>query len=649
LVYGSVGSKFLPGDDQLMLAVGGDLDISSGNTTSVQVGRVPEAEGRYMVQGTLSDPAKVDVGIEDSYNLSSTPANNFGNKVSAGSEELRDASPTGDYTWDGGEWEPLIFEGDGFSDLQVFEISSSTLSNIKAIDFNNIPENASIVVNVDGDDATVDPALGYSLNGVLVQPMTEAAGHFAAHTLWNFHEASNIEIGIENGSDGQFLGSLLVGNSEGTLKTFESTNGRVYTAGDFETRGEGIEIHNYPFVGYLPFSCIPEADDNGSGTFQISKEISGVDSDLFDADDEFEVTYTVDGEEAGDSLIITADGAIVDGPEFDEGTEVVFDEVTPEDVNGAIFKDFTIEIDGQETDTLVVEEDANHEIIVTNRYVPTGGFTLHKRVDAEVDIPEGTEFTFDVTIGDHTELVTLIDSESHTFRGIEFGTEITIAENSPDLDGFSWAGVRFQAPSITDRQVDGNSLSCILAGEGSDHTINAINSFTADEPATGSFALQKEVDAGGDFPDDTTFDFDVTIGDDDPEAISLSAGEFSDSFTDIDEGTEVTIAETTPSVEGYDWNSVTFSGGRGIQEGNSYTFTVDANDELTIIATNSFTEQEELTGSFNIHKELEGEGAELIDPETRFDVAYATSDGDDGTLTILANGNSVDGPELPEG
>lgn len=659
----AIGSEIRPADGKDALLIGGEV-IRSGEQRFEIAGDVYTAR----IGGTSDDA--FSAGMYDAANVTE----NVGQHSALTTENY---SPTYDFSTHGPKVDELSTalpsegvegtvsvsdsiltldaEGLGAPDEPVnFWLSASDLESIMQIDVVNISSTQPVVINVDGDS----PSIGSPVFNV---SYTDVDGDFlptnstfpwridtfqglgyAANFLWNF--GSETDVSIDGNS--QFVGTILAPYADVHADT--SLNGQVMTNKDFYFgdggKGSGYELHSFPWTG-----CVTSTSDNGSGTFQISKEISGVDSDLFDADDEFEVTYTVDGEEAGDSLIITADGAIVDGPEFDEGTEVVFDEVTPEDVNGAIFKDFTIEIDGQETDTLVVEEDANHEIVVTNRYVPTGGFTLHKRVDAEVDIPEGTEFTFDVTIGDDTELVTLIDSESQTFRGIELGTEITIAENSPDLDGFSWAGVEFQAPSITDPQVDGNTLSFILAGEGSDHTINAINSFTADEPATGSFALQKEVDAGGDFPDDTTFDFDVTIGDDDPEAISLSAGEFSDSFTDIDEGTEVTIAETTPSVDGYDWNSVTFSGGSGIQEGNSYTFTVDANDELTIIATNSFTEQEELTGSFNIHKELEGEGAELIDPETRFDVAYATSDGDDGTLTILANGNSVDGPELPEG
>src|SRR5699024_12128517 len=137
-----------------------------------------------------------------------------------------------------------------------------------------------------------------------------------------------------------------------------SLNGQVMTNKDFYFgdggKGSGYELHSFPWTG-----CVTSTSDNGSGTFQISKDISGVDSDLFDADDEFEVTYTVDGEEAGDALIITADGAIVDGAEIDEGTEVVFVEVTAVDVKRSIFKDFTIPLDGLETYYIEFDEDSN--------------------------------------------------------------------------------------------------------------------------------------------------------------------------------------------------------------------------------------------------------------------------------------------------
>lgn len=100
-----------------MLAVGGNLDVSSESTTSVQVGRFPDPVGKYIVGGTVSNPEKFNVGEHAPFDLVGTTADGFGAKVVFASSAFATADDTGSYTSDGGAQATVTFEGDGTSEL----------------------------------------------------------------------------------------------------------------------------------------------------------------------------------------------------------------------------------------------------------------------------------------------------------------------------------------------------------------------------------------------------------------------------------------------------------------------------------------------------------------------------------------------------
>ncbi|WP_019180983.1 DUF5979 domain-containing protein [Microbacterium yannicii] len=71
-----------------------------------------------------------------------------------------------------------------------------------------------------------------------------------------------------------------------------------------------------------------------TATFQVRKVLIGDGADDVPGDTEFAVDYAVNGEPADQPLVITADGALVDGPELSVGDEVSFTEQTPPSVPG---------------------------------------------------------------------------------------------------------------------------------------------------------------------------------------------------------------------------------------------------------------------------------------------------------------------------
>lgn len=162
----------------------------------------------------------------------------------------------------------ITFKGDDVSAMQVFNIEGTALSSAgyRGVDFKfvNIPDNASIVINVSGDD-DIDFHTGWRFwwndndndidigGGFSKQAPEKIRGLYssvAQKIMWNFKDAKNVIIrgGVANESksenDGNrlsknttddpaaaMLGSILVPN--GSFESHVSTNGRVYVGQDF--------------------------------------------------------------------------------------------------------------------------------------------------------------------------------------------------------------------------------------------------------------------------------------------------------------------------------------------------------------------------------------------------------------------------------
>lgn len=203
----------------------------------------------------------------------------------------------------------ITFTGDGTSMQQVFTIPGSELSNLKGnvyyrgvdFKFEGIPEGASVIVNVTGDDpiefhngwrfwwGDTEISLGYEKQ-YANQPLDAKYSLASQSIMWNFVETKSLTIrgGIagEGRSDWGYggdatnakwtdddpaaamLGSILVPN--GSFDDHVTTNGRVYVGVDFSMNspkvaakfGEGNsasvidmdqERHNFPWSGsYTP-------------------------------------------------------------------------------------------------------------------------------------------------------------------------------------------------------------------------------------------------------------------------------------------------------------------------------------------------------------------------------------------------------------
>lgn len=195
----------------------------------------------------------------------------------------------------------ITFTGNGTSAMQVFNIDAAAFSSddYRGVDFNfsNIPDNASVVVNVNGNKVDFHTGWRFWWNGLEIgdgyskaatAEQKTAYSTAAQKIMWNFKDATQVTIrggvATEGAGDGKethddpaaaMLGSILV--PHGNFEDHVTTNGRVYVGGDFsmynptaipyvnnndgwEGRTASVinmdqERHNLPWNGTFNSSC----------------------------------------------------------------------------------------------------------------------------------------------------------------------------------------------------------------------------------------------------------------------------------------------------------------------------------------------------------------------------------------------------------
>ena len=228
-------------------------------------------------------------------------------------QSVRDGDVSYKFIFEGGDGDRrfaerlVTFTGDGKSTVQVFTVDAARLDTDGwhgvSWRFDNIPEDAAVVVNVKGaaKDITFDNGWRFWFNGTEVgnawgkdadEGTVKAFRTAASSIMWNFTDAASVRIQggrLNNGDQrdsyltpgngsvqyrwgdpaAEFIGSILVPN--GDLATEVSTNGRVATGGDYtmasgtlyqpngnsglHTRpsvlGMEQERHNFPWIGLM--------------------------------------------------------------------------------------------------------------------------------------------------------------------------------------------------------------------------------------------------------------------------------------------------------------------------------------------------------------------------------------------------------------
>ena len=269
-----VGSRMDPPAMSDMLTAGGNVTVASG---TLEVGH--NIGGNVVSGATVGPTASVMTNGGAIVENAPSPLAPYASVASyyAGlSTEYAALPTTGSTAVD--SWQ-VTFTGDNTSSRQVFSVSGNDLGTLgsagtKTMVFDEIPDDAVIIINVTGSSATLS-ANTFELNGATVNPVAPSTdltfSHFTQSLAWNFPDATAVTLG-----DGdQLLGSVFVPQPTSAVELLTSTNGRVYVAGDLQFGGgtkDGLEMHNYSFRAPAP--CVITAE----GSIAISKTLVDTDS-----------------------------------------------------------------------------------------------------------------------------------------------------------------------------------------------------------------------------------------------------------------------------------------------------------------------------------------------------------------------------------
>ncbi|MDF2847313.1 MAG: choice-of-anchor family protein, partial [Oerskovia sp.] len=343
------------------------------------------------------------------------------------------------------------------------------------------------------------------------------------------------------------------------------------------------------------------------GGFSVQKVVDNAPAGTVPADTAFTVAYSyeLDGTPLSGTLTVRADGAVVDGPQnLPAGTVVTFGEVSLPDVDGVVWGAPVFS-----PENLVVGANENAKVTLTNtaEEARAGGFSMAKSVTgaAAGKVPAGTEFevrySYDLdgvpTSGTMTVTAdgTVVDGP----QNLREGTVVTFEEIAlPAVDGVVWGTPVFSPESLV---VGANEKAKVT-----------LTNTALDAPA-GGFSLAKAV-------------------------TGLAADQVPPQNLPV--GTVVTFDEIDlPSVDGVVWGAPVFS---------PASVTIADGENALVTVTNTANAVVVPLGGFSMAKSVTGEAAGRVPAGTEFTATYEYTVGSatlGGTLTLLADGTVVDGPQ----
>ncbi|MCT2584587.1 choice-of-anchor A family protein [Actinophytocola sp. S1-96] len=241
-----VGSRVPPPDGADFLTAGGDITVAPGQ----RLDAVGDSGGGVVRHAGTATGEIVGTAIQDTG--AATPYLSLRDELTSASDcyarvDGEPREPTGTATNLGAE---TVFTGDGASELQVFNVDfdlATPAGGTQGIVFENIPEGATVLVNLTGPERTINTYAG-SFDD------TNPFNQLRDRLLWNFPDASTVTLT----GGAQFQGTTLVGDQDSTATvTMPGIAGRFYTTGSLihtspASGGGGQEFHAYPFNGDLP-------------------------------------------------------------------------------------------------------------------------------------------------------------------------------------------------------------------------------------------------------------------------------------------------------------------------------------------------------------------------------------------------------------
>lgn len=662
------GTGSWPEGGKLMLSVGGKLTVTPN--TYLVVGNSARgtwyAGSGYEAAGGDWGPGIFDPGNRVA-SIAGTVADGLPARMNQFDAAMAAVSSSGTVSADSGH---LVLTGDGKSPMQKFVIDYPTYEALFTapelnIDLSDIPDGSSIILQLQGgDNIKVTGTVNFTFNGEAINapkpPFTDwknqdlgSWGNLTQRLLWRFADQDSVQIGLGPDDHSQFTGSLLAAKSGVKLSTYESTNGRVVSMGDF-TMHEGYvppagqdpnnadrsEFHAFPFQ-FPGMTCSKAAE----GTLSLQKVLAG-EPVAFPEGTDFNATATwvdKDGKTQTHEFKLPMSGASQDlGFNLPAGTAVVFSEASPNFTGDWHFPE-NVQLESAKFDPgfVTIGDSAKQAVTLTNTYKadkPAAGaaqFSLHKVVEGVGldQFPKGTVFEVtaswtDVDGRDHSALLKLPVTGEPVLgpTDISAGTLVSFSEATPvSPDGYTWQGVTFSPEKIT------------LAAD-QVTAVKATNTYEAQtEAETGTFSIEKTV-VGPTVDEGKVFTFPYTAdGEEFTASVAYGQAWTSPAFPT---GTKIVIDSdaATASIDGWDLTGVEFAGeGVTVADGKAaLTITAGKQPAVEVAATNTYKPATPVAGEagFSMHKVVEGVGLDKFPKGTVFEVT-ASWTGADGKQTAL--------------
>ncbi|RJF40989.1 peptidase [Actinomyces sp. 2119] len=439
-----------------------------------------------------------------------------------------------------------------------------------------------------------------------------------------------VSIGRTNTYPATFPQGTVITLSEDTSKASPAPEGftwgePVFTVGQTETNRLTIADQTSTRVTLNNVAEVVTA----SGTFQVVKEVSGLEEAEGGAQREFTFSYTCSDGQTG-SVTATGDGqpAQVDQT-FEAGTTCeVSEDVDDAQVDGYVLV-------ASEPQTVTISESTEEEPAVTasftNTYTrETGSFSVAKIVEGGPEGTDQTSFAISYTCEDGTQGTLSVPGD---------GTEV----ESPQLPAGATCTLEEDADSAAREGysvVTSFSPETVTITKDKVVAVTVTNTYTRE---TGSFSVVKDVK--GDYSPTSSDSVKVSYTCDDADSASGTLDVAMDgtptSGPSLPTGTTCTLKE--------DANSAAREGYAVATAYSDTTVSVVQGSTPSVTVTNTYTR---LKGGFTISKTVEGDGASLAPEEFTF--TYTCTDevtgeaGESVEVTVKA-GETVEVSEVVSG
>lgn len=500
------------------------------------------------------------------------------------------------------------------------------------------------------------PAGTTDVHGLRIDPQ----GQYSPYILWDLSAVTG-EVTVENTGE-RIDGSIFAPFADVTVDA-APLDGQVMGR---DVTLLGGEVHSFLFAGTIPCG-------EPRGTFEVDKELDGITAGDLPEGTTFPVNWTAtspDDDVLGTgTLELPADGSpvrptAVDGTTrtFPVGTQITFEEQTPDDVPGWEWGPPTVA-----PNPVIITADGDGVVAATVTNTAerqTGTFEVLKTVTdgGEDAFPPGPGEVFTVgwtavdPDGNETsgtiDLVSNgnwnfdpqrpVDGEGNTVV-FPVGTEIALTE--PEFpaapDGYEWGD-------------PGWSPGATFTIDSADQVVEVglTNLLVPTAPESASFSVVKVLDVDGPVDPDQQFEIEYTI---DPPGQDRQAGTqvvgVGEPVTistlpeggDIPAGSTVRVREATPSGGGVIWEDPVLTvDGEPLtdpDEDGFFQFELTGDEAVALEVTNVGRVP---AGSFTLAKTLDGPAAEDVPDGLTFGVGW-TATSPDGTTTSGTTELSPDG------